>query len=57
MYLSKIHTKSSLPTIGEKFGGKNHATVIHSIKIINKAISQNNNFNLEIKTIEEKIIT
>lgn len=57
MYLSKTHTKSSLPIIGEKFGGKNHATVIHSIKIINNAISQNNNFSLEIKTIEEKIIT
>lgn len=55
MYLSKTHTKSSLPTIGEKFGGKNHATVIHSIKIVNNAISQNNNFALEIKTIEEKL--
>jgi chromosomal replication initiator protein len=32
MYLARKLTHSSLIEIGEKFGGKDHSTVIHSIK-------------------------
>ena len=34
MYLARKLTNSSLMEIGEKFGGKDHSTVIHSIKKI-----------------------
>ncbi|MFC2169347.1 chromosomal replication initiator protein DnaA, partial [Acidobacteriota bacterium] len=34
MYLCKEMTKTSLPEIGKKFGGKHHTTVIHSIRKI-----------------------
>ena len=34
MYLSRKLTNSSLIEIGEKFGGKDHSTVIHSLKKI-----------------------
>jgi chromosomal replication initiator protein len=39
MYLSRKLTPSSLIEIGEKFGGKDHATVIHSIKKIEEKIN------------------
>jgi len=48
MYLSKKLTKSSLPEIGKKFGGKHHTTVIHSIRKIEKIRSKNPEFNKEI---------
>ncbi|MFW6129101.1 MAG: chromosomal replication initiator protein DnaA [Candidatus Aminicenantaceae bacterium] len=55
MYLSKELTKTSLPEIGKKFGGKHHTTVIHSIRKIEKLRSNNQNFNREINKLIESI--
>ena len=38
MYLSKRLTQKSLPDIGKSFGGRDHATVIHAVKQIEKFI-------------------
>jgi chromosomal replication initiator protein len=51
MYLSKEFTKSSLPEIGKKFGGKHHTTVIHSVKKIEKMRKQNSEFNRDINKL------
>lgn len=51
MYLSKELTKSSLPEIGKKFGGKHHTTVIHSVKKIEKMRKQNPEFNRNINKL------
>lgn len=56
MYFAKKLTAESLPKIGEKFGGKNHATVIHSVKTVENLMNSNNAVLQEIKTLEEKII-
>jgi chromosomal replication initiator protein len=32
MYLAREHTAETLPTIGERFGGRNHTTVLHAYK-------------------------
>jgi chromosomal replication initiator protein len=39
MYLSRELTDSSLPDIGEAFGGKDHTTVLHAHKKITKLIT------------------
>lgn len=48
MYLIKELTKTSLPEIGKKFGGKHHTTVIHSIRKIEKLRTENHEFDKEI---------
>jgi chromosomal replication initiator protein len=32
MYLAREHTSETLPAIGERFGGRNHTTVLHAHK-------------------------
>ena len=56
MYLAKNHTQESLPSIGKGFGGKNHATVIHSIKLIADMMNSDAKFLQEVKGLEEKIL-
>jgi chromosomal replication initiator protein len=41
MYLARVITDESFPEIGEKFGGKDHATVMHACKKIEKEIGLN----------------
>lgn len=55
MYLAKNMTRESLPEIGRKFGGKNHATVIHSVKQIEKIIETDSKLMSEVKNLEERI--
>lgn len=55
MYLSKTMTNLSLPKIGQEFGGKNHATVIHSAKLIQKLLDSDPQITKEVKTLEEKL--
>ena len=51
IYLCRDLTKSSYPEIGEKFGGKDHSTIIHSVKKIEKQLSQD----LELKSTVERL--
>lgn len=54
MYLAKNFTCDSLPKIGIAFG-KNHATVIHSVKTISKMMTEDQKILGEVKLLEEKI--
>jgi chromosomal replication initiator protein len=40
IHLCRELTKASYPEIGERFGGKDHSTIIHSVKKIEKQLSQ-----------------
>ena len=51
MYISKELTKTSLPEIGKKFGGKHHTTVLHSIRKIEKLREDDTEFNRELNKI------
>ena len=55
MYLSKETTKSSLKTIGLHFGGRDHSTVIHAIKLISKQLEDNPEFSSEIQSLLHEI--
>ncbi len=51
IFIARELTKSSYPEIGEKFGGKDHSTIIHSVKKIEKQMAND----LEIKSVVENL--
>lgn len=55
MYLSKQHTKQSLSNIGLNIGKRDHATVLHSCKVVADQIEIDKSFRLKIKEIEDKL--
>ncbi len=55
MYFCKLLTTKSLPDIGNSFGGKNHATVIHSVKNIEKLILIDIEFANLVRSIESSL--
>jgi len=55
MYLSRKLTKASLLEIGEKFGGKDHSTVLHSIKKVEEMISKETSFKEMIENLQGQI--
>lgn len=55
MYLSKKMTRKSLQEIGKAFGGKDHSTVIHAHKKIEKIIKEDNTVKREIKILEQTL--
>ncbi len=55
MYLMREELKSSYPSIGDRFGGRDHTTVIHSCEKIAKDLQLNPELEEEIKAIKNKI--
>lgn len=55
MYLSKQLTKSSLASIGNTIGQRDHATVLHACKIVNDLMDCDKNFRSSVREIEEKL--
>lgn len=55
IYLSRKLTEESLQSIGEKLGGKDHATVLHSVKKIDREIRTNRQLRELVEKIEKKL--
>jgi chromosomal replication initiator protein len=55
MYLSRKMTDASLLEIGDKFGGKDHSTVLHSIKKVEEKMSNDPSFKETIENLHGRI--
>ncbi len=55
MYLSRKFTPSSLKTIGDSFGGRDHSTVIHACDLVANRIGEDFGFKDKVDTIAAKI--
>lgn len=55
MYLAKKYTDTSCSKIGLMIGKKNHATVIHSCKMVKNQLEIDKNFRNEVEEIENLI--
>ena len=56
IYLSKMLTSKSLPEIGRCFSNRDHTTVIHSVKTIERLRKEDNELNIKIDTLKNKIL-
>ena len=56
IYLSKTLTTKSLPEIGREFSNRDHTTVIHSVKTIEKLKSNNNEISNGISYLKNQIL-
>tara|TARA_B100001996_G_scaffold291849_1_gene232043 strand:- start:150 stop:1580 length:1431 start_codon:yes stop_codon:yes gene_type:complete len=56
IYLSKLLTSKSLPEIGRAFSNRDHTTVIHSVKTIEKLRKEDNELNINIDNLKNKIL-
>ena len=56
MYLAKKMTTRSLPEIGRRFANRDHTTVIHSVKTIEKLRKEDNELNINIDSLKNKIL-
>jgi chromosomal replication initiator protein len=55
MYLCRTMTKCSYPEIGEKFGGKDHSTVIHAVRQVEKRLNEDRDLNNLIEKLKNQL--
>jgi chromosomal replication initiator protein len=55
MYLCRVMTKASFPEIGAKFGGKDHSTVIHAYRQIEKKTNEDREIKRIIETLKSEL--
>jgi chromosomal replication initiator protein len=55
MYLAKQLTSRSLPEIGRRFGNRDHTTVLHAIRKIDKEIGDNPHLKEEIEELKRQL--
>lgn len=55
MYLAKVLTLRSLPEIGRRFGGRDHTTVLHAVRKIEKALNDDTLLSDEVELLKRML--
>jgi chromosomal replication initiator protein len=55
MYVVREETPSSLPVIGQAFGGRDHTTALHSIEKIINELKEDDRLRYEVQSIREQL--
>ena len=55
MWLARKHTRFSLEEIGSYFGGRDHTTVMHAIRMIDSKRECDNTLDLDVTRLEDQI--
>ena len=56
IYLTKMLTSKSLPEIGREFSNRDHTTIIHSVKTIERLIKEDNELENNINNLKNQIL-
>jgi chromosomal replication initiator protein len=57
MYLSRTVAAASFPSIAEKFGGRDHSTVMYAVRIVEERRAQNVETGSMLVTLEQELRT
>jgi chromosomal replication initiator protein len=52
MYLCRRHTDASFPVIGDRFGGRDHSTVIHAAQVVERRLRDDPAFRATVERLE-----
>lgn len=55
MYFAKTFTNNSYKVIGKEFGGKDHSTVIYSVKVIKDLMDTDQDFKKTVEELEKQV--
>ncbi len=55
MYLCRRYTPASFPVIGDRFGGRDHSTVIHAMHVVDERMKQDPTFRATIERLERML--
>jgi chromosomal replication initiator protein len=55
MYLAKVCTGRSYPEIGRRLGGKDHTTILHGVRKIEKMMAESPTFASEVNSLRAKL--
>ncbi|MDX9708113.1 MAG: chromosomal replication initiator protein DnaA [Trichloromonas sp.] len=55
MYISRQLTSCSYPEIGDKFGGKDHSTIIHAIKKIERQMEEDYQLKITVENLKNSL--
>ena len=56
IYLTKVLTSKSLPEIGREFSNRDHTTIIHSVKTIEKLKEKDSEMTNNINNLKNQIL-
>ena len=56
IYLTKILTSKSLPEIGREFSNRDHTTIIHSVKTIEKLMEKDEEMTNNVNKLKNQIL-
>nr|WP_232223483.1 chromosomal replication initiator protein DnaA [Sphingorhabdus lutea] len=51
MYIAKVMTPRSYPEIGRKFGGRDHSTVIHAVRLVEQLRQSDSDMDNDVRTL------
>ncbi|HSD10807.1 MAG TPA: chromosomal replication initiator protein DnaA [Candidatus Binatia bacterium] len=52
MYLCRRYTEASFPVIGDRFGGRDHSTVIHAAQVVERRLQEDSVFRATVERLE-----
>jgi chromosomal replication initiator protein len=52
MYLCRRYTQASFPVIGDRFGGRDHSTVVHAAQVIERRLREDPSFRSTVERLE-----
>jgi chromosomal replication initiator protein len=55
MFLAKTLTTRSYPDIGRRFGGRDHTTVLHAVRVIEKLVAEDGQMARDVEALTRKL--